>query len=74
VLTACGFHTIRVFGEPLIVCDLRSWVRKTAFSFIKPLVKALYIIGTGGGGQTSISHVIEPSIAAIGEKMSAENY
>jgi 2-polyprenyl-3-methyl-5-hydroxy-6-metoxy-1,4-benzoquinol methylase len=68
VLTACGFSPVQVFGEPIIAFDLRSFVRKSAFSLIKPLVKATYIVGTGGGGRTSIPHVIEPSLAAIAEK------
>ena len=68
VLSACGFAPVHVLGEPLIAFDLRSFVRKSAFSLIKPLVKAAYIAGTGGGGRTSIPHVIEPSLAAIAEK------
>ncbi len=70
VLTACRFSSVRVVGEPLVAFDLRSFVRKSAFSLIKPVVKATYIVGTGGGGRTSIPHIIEPSLAAIAEKPS----
>jgi 2-polyprenyl-3-methyl-5-hydroxy-6-metoxy-1,4-benzoquinol methylase len=68
VLSACGFAHINVFGEPLSAFDTRSWIRKSLFSLIKPLLKAIYIVGTGGGGRTSIPHIIEPSIAATAEK------
>lgn len=68
VLTACGFNPVQVFGEPLIAFDWRSFVRMITFSLIKPLVKAIYIIGTGGGGRTSIPHIIEPSLVAIAKK------
>lgn len=68
VLSACGFKPVQVFGEPIVVFDLRSFVRKSAFSLIKPLTKALYVVGTGGGGRTSIPHIIEPSLAAVAAK------
>lgn len=70
VLTACGFSSVQVGGEPIIAFDLRSFVRKSAFSLIKPLVKATYIVGTGGAGRTTIPHVVEPNLAAIAEKSS----
>lgn len=68
VLVACGFVPVHVSGEPLAAFDFRSFLRKSLFSLIKPFVKAIYIIGTGGGGRTSIPHVIEPTLAAIAEK------
>ncbi len=68
VLVACGFSTVSVSGEPLLAFDFRSLIRKSLFSFIKPFVKAIYIIGTGGGGRTSIPHIIEPTLGAIAEK------
>jgi 2-polyprenyl-3-methyl-5-hydroxy-6-metoxy-1,4-benzoquinol methylase len=68
VLMACGFVGVNVFGERIIASDVRSVLRKAAFSILKPLVKAAYIVGTGGGGRTRISHVIEPSLGAVAER------
>lgn len=68
VLNACGFNPVQVSGEPLVAFDIRTLIRKSAFSIIKPFVKFAYILGTGGGGRTSIPHVIEPSLAAIAQK------
>ncbi len=68
VLHACGFSSVYVAGEPLIGFDLRSYIRQMIFSFIKPFVKAGYVIGTGGGGRTAIPHIIEPSLVAIAYK------
>ena len=68
ILIACGFNHIDIFGEPLISYDFFSFLRKTAFMIIKPFIKALYIVGTGGGGRAHIPHCIEPIIAAIAKK------
>lgn len=73
VLNACGFEPVTVSGESLIAVDFRSWLRQVLFNTIKPFVKAFYMVGTGGGGRTSIPHVIEPSIAAIAFKPTNEN-
>jgi 2-polyprenyl-3-methyl-5-hydroxy-6-metoxy-1,4-benzoquinol methylase len=68
VLVACGFLPVAISGEPLPAFDLRSFFRKSLFNSIKPFVKAVYIVGTGGGGRTSIPHIMEPTLAAIAEK------
>ena len=68
VLTACGFVPVRVYGEPLVGVDVRSFLRKTAFSLIKPVATVIQIMGTGGVGRTKIPHVMEPSLAALAER------
>jgi 2-polyprenyl-3-methyl-5-hydroxy-6-metoxy-1,4-benzoquinol methylase len=68
VLQACGFDSVCVDGESILAFDLRSAIRSILFKALKPLFKAIYIIGTGGGGRTSIPHVIEPSLFAIAKK------
>lgn len=68
VLNICDFKSIDIYGEPLIAFNLKSWARKLIFQLIKPLIKVAYLVGTGGGGNTYIPHVIEPSLAAIVKK------
>jgi 2-polyprenyl-3-methyl-5-hydroxy-6-metoxy-1,4-benzoquinol methylase len=70
VLKVVGYNPIHVFGEPLIAFDILSFVRKIAFLLIAIPLKLIYSIGTGGGGRTSISHNLEPSLGAIAEKPS----
>lgn len=68
VLAVCGFTGLKVFGEPVIGCDVRSNLRKASFNIIKPFIKIVYLVGTGGGGRTRIPHIIEPSLGAVGMK------
>lgn len=68
VINACGFAKVETSGEPLVAFDLRSRFRQICFGIIKPFIKAFYIVGTGGGGRTSIPHIVEPSLAAIAWK------
>lgn len=67
VMRVCGFRGINIFGEKLVIHDLRSWIRAALWRLVKFFLKAYIVIESGTGrGFKNYKYIFEPRIFTTG--------